>query len=122
MTIIGIIAFIVGWIYAVCAFGFFLGLGLGWFPAIVIAWIIDTVIVAALALVGLSLAQHKWKKKSARTYEDGSVAPQPGTKEYLDWANREGRWRNDVEELPMPQRGTREYLDWANREGRWAER
>jgi hypothetical protein len=30
---IGIAVFLMGWAYAVAAYGFFLGLGLGWLPA-----------------------------------------------------------------------------------------
>jgi hypothetical protein len=43
--------------------------------------------------------------------------------QYLDWANREGVWRNEPEinESPIPPRHSKEYLHWANREGRWSE-
>lgn len=36
-VITGGIAFVIAWVYAMLAYGFFLGLGLGWIPAMVIA-------------------------------------------------------------------------------------
>lgn len=45
MTIIGIIIFFVGWIYAISTYGFFLGLGIGWIPAIFVAWILDFFVI-----------------------------------------------------------------------------
>lgn len=61
MTIFGILVFIIGWIYAISAFGFFLGVGLGWFPAIVIAWIADVVALFVLGalLTAVSQNQHR---------------------------------------------------------------
>ena len=61
VTIFGILVFILGWIYAISAFGFFLGVGLGWFPAIVIAWIADVVALFVLGalLTAVSQNQHR---------------------------------------------------------------
>ena len=50
MTIVGVIVFLIGWVYAIGAFGFFIGLGLGWIPALVIAWIVDLVVIAVFGL------------------------------------------------------------------------
>lgn len=54
MSVIGIIVFFIGWIYAVGNFGFFLGLGLGWIPAIFVALIIDTVLITGLGLTAVA--------------------------------------------------------------------
>ena len=51
MTIFGIGVFIAGWIYSVGAFGFFLGVSLGWIPALIIAHIADLVFVVLLVQI-----------------------------------------------------------------------
>ncbi|WP_093119016.1 hypothetical protein [Salinihabitans flavidus] len=63
MTIIGVIIFFIGWIYAMGQFGFFLGLGLGWIPALFVAWILDFVIVIAFGLIGVSIGAVVGKRK-----------------------------------------------------------
>lgn len=63
MTIIGIVVFIAGWIYAVGEFGFFLGLSLGWIPSFFLAKLIDWVLIAIL---GLSLAVFTGSRKSSK--------------------------------------------------------
>ena len=37
--ITGILAFIASWIYAIACYGFFLGVGLGWIPALCIGYL-----------------------------------------------------------------------------------
>lgn len=63
MTIIGVIIFLIGWIYAMGQFGFFLGLGLGWIPALFVAWILDFVIVIVFGLIGVSIGAVVGKRK-----------------------------------------------------------
>jgi hypothetical protein len=46
MSIFGLLIFFIGWIYAVVSFGFFLGLGVGWIPAVFIAFIADSILIA----------------------------------------------------------------------------
>jgi hypothetical protein len=56
--IVGIIAFLVTWVYAISTYGFFLGVGLGWIPAAVIGALVGAlwplVLLAAIGL-GASL-------------------------------------------------------------------
>ena len=59
MTIIGVIVFLVGWYYAIASFGFFLGVGLGWIPALFIAWIIDFVVIAVFGLTLVVFSRSK---------------------------------------------------------------
>lgn len=52
--IVGGIAFVIAWIYAIASYGFFLGVGLGWLPAAVIgfiAGILWPIVLFALALL-----------------------------------------------------------------------
>ena len=55
-----VIIFIGSWIYAIATYGFFLGVGLGWFPALVIAglaslfWPLIWLAIAALVVLLLS--------------------------------------------------------------------
>lgn len=55
MSIIGIITFFIGWIYAISTYGFFLGVGLGWFPSFFIALILDFIITRILLFLGISV-------------------------------------------------------------------
>jgi hypothetical protein len=54
--IVGVIAFLASWIYAVAQYGFFLGVGLGWLPAAAIGfiagllWPLVVLVVGALVL------------------------------------------------------------------------
>lgn len=141
MTIVGFIAFVIGWIYAISAFGFFLGVGLGWLPALFIALIVDALAIALLSLLGVAL-QRRWTRGPNRQKSKTPKASPRMSQDYLDWANREGKWQdsgdqppsrwqktiehsdlgNREDEPPPPPRGSPEYLDWANREGRWADR
>lgn len=59
MTVVGVFVFLAGWIYAIANFGFFLGVGLGWIPALFIAWILDFLVIA---IFGLSLVIFARKK------------------------------------------------------------
>lgn len=61
MTIIGVLIFVIGWLYAIGQFGFFLGVGLGWIPAIFIAMILDTIVIAVF---GLTLVAFHGLRKS----------------------------------------------------------
>lgn len=63
MTIIGVIIFFIGWIYAMGEFGFFLGLGIGWIPALFVAWILDFVILIAVGMLGFSIKAVVGKKR-----------------------------------------------------------
>lgn len=55
--ITGVIAFLAAWLYAVTAYGWFLGLGLGWIPAAFIGvvagflWPLIALAVAGLAIL-----------------------------------------------------------------------
>lgn len=51
----GGIAFIAGWIYAIAAYGFFLGVGLGWFPAAILAVLVGLLWPVLAALIGLAV-------------------------------------------------------------------
>ena len=51
---VGAITFFVAWAYAIARFGWFLGLGLGWFPAGVIA-LLMAVLWPLLVLAGIIL-------------------------------------------------------------------
>jgi hypothetical protein len=63
--ILSSIAFLVGWGYAVYAYGFFLGLGLGWLPAFFIAIIFLFVWrIALLVCVIIVAALFLWAKLS----------------------------------------------------------
>ena len=56
MSIFGIIVFFIGWIYAISEFGFFIGVGIGWIPALFIAYILDFIfIVSAYVLFKISV-------------------------------------------------------------------
>ena len=67
MTIIGIIIFFIGWIYAISTFGFFLGLGLGWIPALFVAWILDFFVVLIKGTTGSNQFGPDPTKGSAAT-------------------------------------------------------
>ena len=49
--IVGVISFFAGWMYAISAYGWFLGLGLGWLPAIFIALIVACLWPVVLAVL-----------------------------------------------------------------------
>lgn len=54
--ITGVITFFGSWIYAMASYGFFLGVGLGWIPSLVIAFLaalLWPLIAAALVLIVL---------------------------------------------------------------------
>ena len=57
----GVIVFAVCWIYAIVSFGWFLGIGLGWIPSLVIAgiagflWPVIAVAVAGVVIVVIIL-------------------------------------------------------------------
>ena len=52
--ITSVLTFFICWIYAIASYGFFLGLGLGWIPSIVIAVIVGALWpLAVLAVLGL---------------------------------------------------------------------
>lgn len=53
-VLVGIAAFLGSWGYAVAEFGWLLGLGLGWFPALFVGTVLAT--IWPLALVGLLVA------------------------------------------------------------------
>lgn len=59
MSVIGIIIFAIGWIYAISSFGFFLGVGIGWIPALFIAWILDFVLTIILGIMGASMSSGR---------------------------------------------------------------
>jgi hypothetical protein len=69
VTIVGVVVFVIGWIYAVLTYGFFLGLGVCWFPALVIALIADRFAVVVFGLTVLSFTQLR-----ARQFERGKIA------------------------------------------------
>jgi hypothetical protein len=56
--IVGLIAFVSSWIYAVATYGWFLGLGLGWIPSIFVAILIGLgwPLIAALIALGIAVA------------------------------------------------------------------
>lgn len=70
MTLFGIIIFLVGWLYAISAFGLFLGLSLGWIPALINAWI------AQLVLTGLVTGFVVLTNRGTRS-AGGTVAARP---------------------------------------------
>jgi hypothetical protein len=49
--LVGLVVFLAGWAYAISQFGFFLGVGLGWFPAMVIAWLAMQVVSWGLIII-----------------------------------------------------------------------
>jgi hypothetical protein len=55
--ITGIITFIGCWIYAVAAYGLFLGIGLGWIPSLVIGFLAGILwpLIALIVIVGIAL-------------------------------------------------------------------
>lgn len=61
-SIIGIIVFIIGWIYAIATFGFFIGLGVGWIPALFIAKIADFLSFIILGAIGYTLEKRDLTK------------------------------------------------------------
>lgn len=60
MTIFGVVVFFVGWIYAIGAFGFFIGVGVGWIPALFLAMIVDTIFIM---IFGMSTVVFKNLRK-----------------------------------------------------------
>lgn len=52
--ITGTLAFLISWIYAVVSYGFFLGVGLGWIPSLVIA-VVTGLLWPVVAVVGLAV-------------------------------------------------------------------
>lgn len=78
MSIIGIIIFFIGWIYSIGAFGFFLGVGIGWIPTLFVAIILDFIIVFSLGLIGLAIEKRKFssfQQKLAKSLPEISPAP-----------------------------------------------
>lgn len=69
MTIVGIIIFVIGWIYAIAKFGFFLGLGLGWIPAFFFAKILEFLLTlifgASLGIIGLRSLRREQSAKDS---------------------------------------------------------
>ena len=55
--IVGIVAAIIAWIYAIASYGFFLGLGLGWIPSAIIGALVGflwpLLVVAGLIFLGI---------------------------------------------------------------------
>ena len=53
--IIGFVSFAIAWVYAILTYGFFLGVGLGWIPALAIGfvcgllWPIAVIVIAVVA-------------------------------------------------------------------------
>jgi uncharacterized membrane protein YeaQ/YmgE (transglycosylase-associated protein family) len=54
-TILGFLAFIASWIYAVSEWGFLLGVGLGWVPAFFIGLLVGLIGPFLLTIAGLAL-------------------------------------------------------------------
>ena len=57
--IVGLIAFVIFWIYAIANYGWFLGIGLGWLPAMflaIIAAYLWPLIVLAMLIAALGIA------------------------------------------------------------------
>ncbi|WP_159078572.1 hypothetical protein [Sphingobium yanoikuyae] len=80
MSIIGIIIFFIGWIYSIGAFGFFLGVGIGWIPALFVAIILDFIIVFSLGLIGLAIEKRRFSSfqhKFAKNLPEISPSPNP---------------------------------------------
>lgn len=80
MSIIGIIIFFIGWIYSIGAFGFFLGVGIGWIPALFVAIILDFIIVFSLGLIGLAIEKRRFSSfqdKFAKNLSEISPSPNP---------------------------------------------
>lgn len=80
MSIIGIIIFFIGWVYSIGAFGFFLGVGIGWIPALFVAIILDFIIVFSLGLIGLAIEKRKFSSfqhKFAKNLPEISPSPNP---------------------------------------------
>ncbi len=62
--VVGGIAFLFAWVYAIATYGFFLGLGLGWIPAAVIGliagllWPVVVIAIAAGVLLIWYFSRH----------------------------------------------------------------
>jgi hypothetical protein len=55
-VIIGGIVFIISWLYAIASYGFFLGVGVGWAPSLMIAFIAGILWpLVALAMAALEI-------------------------------------------------------------------
>lgn len=65
MTIVGIAAFLIGWVYSISRFGYFLGIGLGWFPALVIAFLLDTVVTFIIGAILLKLSMREGEARTS---------------------------------------------------------
>jgi len=54
--VVGIITFVVSWICCIAAFGFLLGVGLGWLPSLIVAVIAHTLTMLLWGPISLILA------------------------------------------------------------------
>lgn len=62
VKIVGGIAFVIAWIYAIATYGFFLGVGLGWVPALIIGLVVGMLwplVVLAIFGVGLLIVFNR---------------------------------------------------------------
>lgn len=62
--IVGGIAFVIAWIYAIASYGFFLGVGLGWLPAAVIGFIAGVLWPLVLFAAAILLFLFVWAVRS----------------------------------------------------------
>ncbi len=67
MPVFVIVVFLVGWIYSIVRFGYFIGFGLGWIPALVIAVLLDFAITIC---IGLLLSRYSKKRETGPSYID----------------------------------------------------
>jgi len=114
--IIGFIAFIAGWIYAINEFGFFLGVGIGWIPAFFIGFFVGLGVDLLITAIFIALAIPPLRKVYA---EDLKRNPDSSKS-----ALKRSKTRNPYRvkgPRGMPKYGTPEYFQWANREGPWAD-
>ena len=60
--LVAAITFVICWIYAIAAYGWFLGLGLGWLPSIFIALIAGFLwrLILLALLIGAAVAVIAW--------------------------------------------------------------
>lgn len=67
MPVFVVVVFFVGWIYSIVRFGYFIGFGLGWIPALVIAMLLDFAITIC---IGLLLSRYSKKREAGPSYID----------------------------------------------------
>ena len=99
MTMIGYSVFIFLMLSILAASGQIWLLIAGFFPILAISWIIDNVVVTVFLILGVPI-RKKDTKKAVEQLRKLSIRPPMGTKEYLDWANREGQWQELTEKSP----------------------